>query len=147
MQQREFIRKELEALTRIPARTIQYYTDRQLLYPDIDAPTGRGTRRKYSRKNLFELFLIQQLSHNNIKLDVIRYIIKTLRKSHSDIYWDNSKDVPKSFGLMIGDPHIQGIRLYLNPGVNSITLPSHYRSALIINIDTLIKRFLDALGE
>lgn len=87
-----YIRKEASEIIQIPARTIQYYTDRGFVIPDVAAPTGRGTTRRYSLKNLVELSLVKELSGHGYTLEKIEGIMRVVRKS-LDEYWDKSNDI------------------------------------------------------
>jgi len=138
---KRLIRKELEKISGVSARTIQYYTDRKILFPDVAAPVGRGTTREYSTRNLFELLLIRELSDNKVSLENIQHIMVQLRTSHIDRYWNTKKDAPKTFRLVIFEPHKKGLRLRWYPGSGSVTMPEHRGSALIINGEALVKDF------
>ncbi len=90
-----YIRKEVSECTKIPARTIQYYTDRGLLIPDVAPTKGRGTTRRYSRKNMFELLVIKELVRHGIKLERVKWIMEYIRRlmgEHGE--WNLEYDVP-----------------------------------------------------
>ncbi|MBW2580714.1 MAG: MerR family transcriptional regulator [Deltaproteobacteria bacterium] len=87
-----YIRKEASDITQIPARTIQYYTDRGFVTPDVAAPTGRGTTRRYSLKNLVELSLVKELSGHGYTLEKIEKIMGKVSGS-LDKYWNKSSDI------------------------------------------------------
>ena len=143
---KKLIRKDLSKISGVPARTIQYYTDRKILFPDIAAPVGRGTTREYSVRNLFELLLIRELSNNRIPLENIQYIMVQLRSLSVSEYWNIKGDTPKPFRLVIYEPHKKGLRLGFYAGSGSVTIPEDRRSALIINGDALIKDFQEITG-
>lgn len=87
-----YIRKEAADITQIPARTIQYYTDREFVTPEVAAPTGRGTTRRYSLKNLVELSIVKELSGHGYTLEKIGVIMEVVSRS-LDKYWDKSNDI------------------------------------------------------
>lgn len=67
-------RKEVERITEIPARRIQFYSDSGLLHLDELSP-GRGRERKYSLDNVLELLVIKELSKYRIELSEIKRIM------------------------------------------------------------------------
>ena len=66
-----YIKKEVAELLGVRPSLVQYYTDRKIIKPEVDAPTGRGTRRRYSRWNLFEILLTQRLVKHGLPLDFL----------------------------------------------------------------------------
>jgi DNA-binding transcriptional MerR regulator len=111
-----YIRKEAAEITKIPARTIQYYTDREFVTPDVAAPTGRGTTRRYSLKNLVELSFVKELSRHGYTLEKIEKIMRVWRGS-LDEYWDKSNDIAREtdLSLILFEPHTKRIGLRLCP--------------------------------
>ena len=67
-------RKEVEQITGIPARRIQFYSDSGLLHL-VEASPGRGRERKYSRDNVLEFLIIKELSKYRIELSEIKRIM------------------------------------------------------------------------
>ena len=115
-QQDGYIRKQASKITQIPARTIQYYTDRGLVIPDVAAPTGRGTTRRYSLKNLVELALVKELTRQGFTLNKIEKVMLVATES-LDEYWDRSNDIPREpdLSLILFEPHAKRIGLHLCP--------------------------------
>ncbi len=105
-----YIRKEASEITEIPARTIQYYTDRKFVTPDVAAPTGRGTTRRYSLKNLVELSFVKELSEHGYSLEKIEGIMDVVRGSLAE-YWYKSLDIVKVTDLFL---------VLLSPGTKRI---------------------------
>ena len=60
----EFIKKEVAKVLDITPRTIHFYTDEGLVIPEKANPAGRGTTRKYSRRNLVEFALPVKIGDN-----------------------------------------------------------------------------------
>jgi len=82
----------------ISARRIQYYTDIKLVKPEIENPSGHGARRKYSRRNLVEFLLIQELNSHGFKLEEIRSVFQAIHNQRlysrldlNYIFWKNTK--------------------------------------------------------
>lgn len=73
-----YIRKEVEEITEIPARRIQFFTDSDLL--SLNKQTGRGRERLYSPQNIFELLIVKELSKHGVQLAQIKRIIIDLPK-------------------------------------------------------------------
>ena len=109
-----YIRKEASEITQISARTIQYYTDRGFVIPDVAAPTGRGTTRRYSRKNLVELSFIKELSAHGYTLEKIDRIMGVVR-TDLDKFWDKSNDMPCATDLLLllKDPRTKDVEVHL----------------------------------
>jgi len=70
----------VEAITAIPARRIQFYTESGLLSMDEENP-GKGRERLYSRKNMVELFLIRAMSDARIELARIKQVMTEIRSA------------------------------------------------------------------
>jgi len=83
-----FTKKEAANVLGIKPRTIQYYTDEQILVPEMANPSGRGTTRKYSRKNLLEILLIKRLSQKGFTLAQITAIMIRAREKSIDKKWN-----------------------------------------------------------
>ena len=112
-----YIRKEASEITKIPARTIQYYTDRGFVTPGVAAPTGRGTTRRYSLKNLVELSFVKELSEHGYTLEKIDGIMDVVRVRLAE-YWYKSIDIAKVTDLCLvllspGTKHIESKQVQL----------------------------------
>ncbi|MBW2609718.1 MAG: MerR family transcriptional regulator [Deltaproteobacteria bacterium] len=83
-----FTKKEAASVLGIRPRTIQFYTDEKILIPEIANPSGRGTTRKYSRKNLMEILIIKNLSKKGLTLAQITNIMAKAREASVDLKWD-----------------------------------------------------------
>ena len=141
-----YIRKEASEITKIPARTIQFYTDRGFVIPDVAAPTGRGTTRRYSLKNLVELSLVKELSGHGYTLEKIKRIMRVVRKSLEE-YWDKSNDIAREtrLFLILLRPGTKHIEVQLG-GEEQIDLPFliRQRSFSVIGIEGVILRIMEA---
>lgn len=71
----EYTRKQVAKIIGRPARTIQFWTDQGLVIPEIDNPVGRGTKRKYSERNLKEFEAIKQFSAFGLSLKTIKIVM------------------------------------------------------------------------
>ena len=141
-----YIRKEASEITKIPARTIQFYTDRGFVTPDVAAPTGRGTTRRYSLKNLVELSLVKELTRHGFTLNTIAEIMREMRGS-LDEYWDKSKDIARetNLSLILVGPHTKRIGLRLCPREEIIyTALLNKQSYSVVHLQGVILRVLVA---
>jgi len=144
-----YIRKEASEITQISARTIQYYTDRGFVIPDVAAPTGRGTTRRYSRKNLVELSFIKELSAHGYTLEKIDRIMGVVRRD-LDEYWDNSNDIPCATDLYLllkgrstKELEVQLLRL-VDIRLEELITRSSFRTFSVIGFEGVILRILNA---
>ena len=83
-----FTKKQVSESLGISLRTVQYYTDEGLLIPEIANPSGRGTSRKYSKKNLAEFLIIKELAKYGLSLWQIKGIMEKARSSDVAKKWD-----------------------------------------------------------
>lgn len=72
-------KKQVANLIDIKPSTIQVYVDRGLVVPEVDNPTGKGTRRRYSKRNLLEFLLIKKLGRYGLSLARIERILDSFR--------------------------------------------------------------------
>ena len=144
-----YIRKEASKITEIPARTIQYYTDRGFVIPDVAAPTGRGTTRRYSRKNLVELSFIKELSAHGYTLEKIDRIMRVVRRD-LDEFWDKSNDRPWATDLLLllKDPRTKDVEVQLLRigaiHIDELITRRCFRNFSVIGLEGVIGRILEA---
>ena len=74
-----YTKKDIAERTKLPQRTIHYYTDKGLVVPRISNPKGRGTTREYSSHNIYELLFIKELTDLGLNLKSIYSIMERLR--------------------------------------------------------------------
>lgn len=55
-----FTKAQIAELTELAPRQVQFFTEEGIVTPAIDKGKGRGRRRRYSRKNLFEFLLVAE---------------------------------------------------------------------------------------
>jgi DNA-binding transcriptional MerR regulator len=73
-----YINKEVASLIGMKPSSVAYYTNKGFVTPEVANPKGRGTTRKYSKKNLAEFLLIRKLSEFGFSLEKIRMILKKI---------------------------------------------------------------------
>jgi DNA-binding transcriptional MerR regulator len=116
MAKEEFIRKEVATILDMKPHTIQLYTDRGIVTPDVYAPVGRGTRRKYSKRNLLELAMTRELGKKGISLAQVKTIIDFIREAE----WFNTElsNIGKSqYYLMIYDHDTENKEVSFSQGI------------------------------
>jgi len=74
----EFTNKDIAQLLDMKQSTVAFYTNQGFVKPDIADPKGRGTTRKYSKRNLVQILIVSKLvklgmNHSLVK-DMFRYI-------------------------------------------------------------------------
>lgn len=78
METRGYTNKQAaEALDLKPA-TVSYYTNRGFVEPEVSNPKGKGTTRRYSRRNLVELLVIRRLVDGGVKLEAVERLLRFL---------------------------------------------------------------------
>jgi DNA-binding transcriptional MerR regulator len=80
MSQDYFYKSDVVKKTGLEPRTIQFYTERIGIEPDISRPKKKGSNRKYSRENLIEFLMVKELRKSNLSLAAIEKIIKFVRE-------------------------------------------------------------------
>lgn len=153
-----YIRKEVEELIGMSARKIQFYTDLGLVIPAVENPTGRGTTRRYSRRNMFELLIIQELVRNGVTLENVKTLMlamtfmfrmKGIPDWHKCPHWDVELDEPKKGAIVIYDPpegkgicsiHTNEVGDAVERESPKVTLTLEFNSALILNLEPLIAK-------
>jgi len=74
-----YTRKQIAKILDMPERTINYYTERKVVIPEVDEGQGRGAVRRYSKKNVVELGILKQLAGYGLSFKVVDSIFSTLR--------------------------------------------------------------------
>jgi DNA-binding transcriptional MerR regulator len=88
MKKESWTRKETaELLDKMPARTVQFYSEQPGLLPDLERYVGRGKVRKYSRNDLVTLKVIKELVFYGMTVGKISAIFNTWRSLYQD-WWD-----------------------------------------------------------
>ena len=75
----EFTKKQAHEITGLPLRSIQYYTERGVIVPEVDPGEGKGSKRLYSKKNLVEIGIIKCLSDYQLAFPVVKRVMGFLK--------------------------------------------------------------------
>ncbi|MCE8429786.1 MAG: MerR family transcriptional regulator [Candidatus Methanoperedens sp.] len=141
----EFTKKEAAEVLGITPRTIHFYTDQGLIIPEKANPIGRGTTRKYSRRNLIEFLLVRELAKNGLSLDKIKNVMTELRGRYDanflnpDGAWEKkqNRDLVK---LIIYDAGNEK-PLIRKTWKRKVSLPlDDYSSAIVVKVDHFFKK-------
>ena len=98
---RGFIKKEVAKLIGVRPSLVQYYTDQRVVVPEISAPSGKGTRRVYSKRNLFQILITKRLVENGVPLGEAKGIIEAFEDQCRQLQstaeeMEGLKDFPRS---------------------------------------------------
>jgi DNA-binding transcriptional MerR regulator len=75
-----FLSKKAGSFSGVPQRTVQLWTEKGLIKPEIADSTGTGNRRLYSVYNCIEIALIRSISESGLSYRIIRQIMEFLYK-------------------------------------------------------------------
>lgn len=84
----DFLKKDVAQILEIKPSKVQHYTDIGLIVPDVYAGSGRGSRRVYSKRNIFEILIAQRLVSMGLQLQQVRPILEILRSHFFGITLD-----------------------------------------------------------
>ncbi|BBO72693.1 hypothetical protein DSCW_01100 [Desulfosarcina widdelii] len=145
MKNKFYTKKEMSEHSGLTPRTVDLYTNIDLIFPEVANPTGRGTTRKYSNKNLAELMVAKKLTDNRVPLKEIKEIFDLLtekkQRNRLDPYgewgWRESNLSARLYIYRhedeILDVFIEGRRPRIEP--------KKYDSVLEINIERIFEYF------
>lgn len=86
MRQKGYSNKEVADLLKMKAGTVAYYTNKGFVEPEIENPKGRGTTRRYSRKNLIEFMLILELQQHGLSLSKVMEVLRQAKIAPSEYF-------------------------------------------------------------
>lgn len=115
MKRKSYINKEVADLLQMKTGTVAYYTNHGFVEPEIDNPKGRGTTRRYSRRNLVEFLLILELQKHGMSLPKIKEILEQAKNKAPQEQFKaiTGKNFKEGFnlwdGLNFDDPIIRNI--------------------------------------
>jgi len=79
MSSKGYIRKEVAEYLSIKPSTIEVYVKRGLLIPGVHNPKGKGTRRRFSKRNILEILIVQRLVKKGFSLEQVKDILYFFR--------------------------------------------------------------------
>lgn len=77
---KQYLKRNIADILKISPRKIQFYTDEFLVIPDVQRPSGKGSPRIYSYRNLVEFAMVVLMSGSfGVPLNLISIILSFLR--------------------------------------------------------------------
>lgn len=77
---RGFTKKQVEEITGLAPRLVQFYTEEGVVTPEIDRGEGRGRVRRYSKNNLYEFVIIKHLTKYGLTLEALGTCVQFVRE-------------------------------------------------------------------
>ena len=75
-----FFSKKAGSFSGTPQSTVQLWTEKGLITPEVADTTGTGKRRLYSPMNVIEIGIIRTLSDRRVSFKVIKEVMKFLHR-------------------------------------------------------------------
>lgn len=159
-------RREIAEITGIPDRRVLFYTEQNIL-PGFFGAVGRGTARKYSRRDLFYFLVVKELdrlglSLSRIKLIIVALHLRTLTPaetgfsiqfSEPKIWVDNTLiktpvimvvSLPQEHGEPSLSPEARdydsSVFLQLQIGSEAVVIQSDRSSQLVLNLNRIFNK-------
>ena len=135
----EFTKKHLEEILGLKRGAVDFYYREGLVHPEIDDPKGRGTRRRYSKKNLIEFAVIRELVSSGIPIKQIKAVLDQQRKLGTISWLDPEREWLKKSKVILAI-HNQGERSEIMWTTNEITVEEitrGSRSVVFIDISAI----------
>jgi DNA-binding transcriptional MerR regulator len=145
----------------VPLRTVQFWTERGLVKPDIADTTGTGSKRQYSVLNCIEIAIIKFLTNDRMSLDHVKQLMDAFRQpvtkiEGSDKYVTMLETMlEQSPGYLIFkydqnrifDIYTAFQKQFDNPEFwQSETAPAEYDKVVVLNLGRIARRVLDKMG-
>lgn len=140
----DWTRKKIRERLEMPDRQIQFYSEANLL-PDLNERTGRGKPRRYSRRDVIALLVVDELFNGyGTPLHKLQTILKTWNNVYSE-WWDKQQSETKTEGYLV----IYADRLGEREGIAVEFLPKWtemainwqgYQSAVVLDIGAMVQR-------
>ena len=77
--EKEYTRMWISEFLGMSERTINYYTERGIVIPEVAEGKGRGKIRKYSIKNIVEIAILKQLNGYGLAFKTVENVFQLLR--------------------------------------------------------------------
>jgi DNA-binding transcriptional MerR regulator len=136
---KEFTKKHLEDILDLKRGTVDFYYREKLVHPEIDDPKGRGTRRRYSRKNLVEFAVIRELVSGGVPIRQVKEVLDEQRKLGTINWLDPDKEWLKKSKVILAI-HNQGERSEIMWTTHEITVDQitrGSRSVFLVDVSSI----------
>ena len=131
----KFKKREVVEMLGIPSRRLQFITDQGLL-SDTEAFPGRGRDRFYSRVNLFEILLVEELSKYGMPTSFVKNVVCNRALTLGFRNAVNSEAMPDMFLVVHDDGSAQSFYQWQDEIVR-IDMRKNI-SAFVVNIRVLV---------
>ena len=84
-----FIKKDIMEILGLNRATVELYTEKELVIPEVENPTGRGTKRRYSARNLIEFAVIRELVAAGVPHKQIKRVFDEARRIGTITWFDH----------------------------------------------------------
>jgi len=81
-----FLKHEVAKILGVNPRTILSWTEKELVVPEIENPSGQGKKPRYSITNLVEIALIKELLRVGVRVSEIRQFVKGCQDELSPLW-------------------------------------------------------------
>ena len=136
---KEFTKKHLEEILGLKRGAVDFYYREGLVRPEVDDPTGRGTRRRYSQKNLIEFAVIRELVSNGIPIRQIKQILELQEKTGSITWLDPEREWLKKSKVIMAI-HNRGETseiMWMTDGITLDKIMGQSRSVFLIDVSAI----------
>jgi DNA-binding transcriptional MerR regulator len=108
---RKDVFNELWSIVNITEREISYWTDLEIVIPDIANPRSQGKTRFYSVMNVIDFAVVKSLSEAGLKLEFIKKVMDFLRRDSEtrEFFYDN----PFPTRLIITDQNTDQMQIWI----------------------------------
>ena len=145
---KQFIKKDIQKILGLRRGTIEFYYQKGLVEPEIDDPTGRGTRRRYSARNLVEFAVIRELVASGTPIKKIKQVFDEARRLGTIEWFDpNAEWLQKSRVLLLifgqGEPPFE-----FHWSLHKVTLNNLMEgrtSVMIIDVSAIAEQLKDLI--
>lgn len=140
----DWTRKKIRERLEMPDRQIQFYSEANLL-PDLNERTGRGNPRRYSRRDVIALLVVDELFNGyGTPLHKLQAILKTWTSVYSE-WWEKQQSETETEGYLVmyadrlGER--EGIAVEFLPKWTEMTINwQGYESAVVLDIGAMVRR-------
>lgn len=145
---KEFIKKDIQEILGLRRGCVEHYYQQGLILPEINDPTGRGTRRRYSARNLVEFAVIRELVASGTPIKKIKQVFDEARRLGTIEWFDPDAEwLQKSRVLLVvfgqGEPPFE-----FHWSLHKATLDKLMEgrtSAMIIDVSAIAEQLKDLI--
>lgn len=164
----KYSKKEVVKTTGMTERQVQFFTEQKVVIPEVKGGKGKGSNRKYSWKNLFDLCIVKQLAHWGLTISSIKRFMEDFKKPGKHLVFETQTSGDR-YRMPMLRKNSDGVLEYVHPtitmcypseddefdvyysdgsGKNVVTKESirRYESAMVINLGQIHERLNRMLG-